>query len=65
MIGSSNRDTKAPHVAIVGGGVAGIAACKALSCRGISCTLFEGQPRLGGLWVNAYPGAASQVASLF
>ena len=50
-----------PHVAIVGGGPAGIAACKALTCRGISCVLFEGNQQLGGLWVTAYPGAATQV----
>ena len=53
--------SRAPHVAIVGGGIAGVAACKALVCRGISCVLFEGKERLGGLWVNNYPGAAAQV----
>ena len=52
-----------PHVAIVGGGPAGIAACKALTCRGISCLLFEAQQQLGGMWVTAYPGAATQVGT--
>lgn len=51
------------YVAIVGGGMAGIAACKALKCRGIRCVLFEAQDHLGGLWVSAYPGAAVQVSS--
>ncbi len=33
---------------IVGGGLAGLAACEALSQRGIRVKLFEAQPRLGG-----------------
>ena len=37
------------RVAIVGGGVSGLAAAYYLGCKGIPCTLFESQPRPGGL----------------
>jgi protoporphyrinogen oxidase len=52
-------------VAIVGGGVAGLATCKALTCREIDCVLFEREARLGGLWVKTYPGACAQVLFRF
>jgi squalene-associated FAD-dependent desaturase len=38
----------APHVAIVGGGLAGLAVAASLVDRGVRATLFEGRPRLGG-----------------
>src|SRR5438105_275860 len=41
----SNR---APRVAIVGGGLAGLAAASALSERGIEVDLYESRRRLGG-----------------
>ncbi len=37
-----------PHVAIVGGGLAGLAAAAALADRGVRISLFESRPRLGG-----------------
>ncbi len=37
-----------PHVAIVGGGLAGLAAASALADRGVRITLLESRPRLGG-----------------
>ena len=37
------------RVAIVGGGVSGLATAYYLSCNGIACNLFESRPRLGGL----------------
>jgi len=37
-----------PRVAIVGGGLAGLAAAAALVGRGVRITLFESRPRLGG-----------------
>lgn len=40
------------RVAIVGGGVSGLATAYYLSCKGIPCRLFERQPRLGGLIVT-------------
>ena len=37
-----------PHVAIVGGGLAGLAVAVSLADRGIRISLFESRPRLGG-----------------
>ncbi len=37
-----------PHVAIVGGGLAGLATAASLVDRGVRITLFESRPRLGG-----------------
>lgn len=39
---------KRPRLAIVGGGLAGLATAAALADRGLEITLFEGRPRLGG-----------------
>ena len=39
---------RAPHVAIVGGGLAGLAAAASLVDRGVRVTIFESRPRLGG-----------------
>ncbi|MCW5976622.1 MAG: protoporphyrinogen oxidase [Bryobacteraceae bacterium] len=38
-----------PSVAIVGGGISGLATAYYLSRRGIGCTLIERRPRLGGV----------------
>jgi squalene-associated FAD-dependent desaturase len=40
--------TQAPHVAVVGGGLAGLAAGCALASTGFRVTLFERRPYLGG-----------------
>jgi squalene-associated FAD-dependent desaturase len=37
-----------PHVVLVGGGLAGLAAASSLVDRGLRLTLFESRPRLGG-----------------
>ena len=37
-----------PHVVIVGGGLAGLAAAASLVDRGLRITLLESRPRLGG-----------------
>ena len=37
-----------PHVAIVGGGLAGLAVAASLVDRGLRITVFESRPRLGG-----------------
>ena len=64
QVTSASSATTSPsldaHVAIIGGGIAGVATCKALSVRGIACTVFDSQPRVGGLWVANYPGADVQ-----
>ena len=55
MTGPINRPTNPPrtpppppHVAIVGGGLAGLAAASTLVGHGARVTLFESRPRLGG-----------------
>jgi oxygen-dependent protoporphyrinogen oxidase len=48
-----------PHVAVVGGGIAGLAAAYFLRGAGASVTVFEGSPRLGGkLTVSDVAGIA-------
>src|SRR6185437_2063169 len=38
-----------PRVVIVGGGISGLSAAYDLKRAGIDCTVFEKQPRLGGV----------------
>src|ERR1700728_1638768 len=48
-----------PHVAIVGGGIAGLAAAFFLRNAGVAVTVLEGSPRLGGkLAVSEVAGIA-------
>jgi squalene-associated FAD-dependent desaturase len=44
----STRKPPAPHVVIIGGGLAGLASAAALVGRGLRITLLESRPRLGG-----------------
>ena len=37
-----------PHVVVIGGGIAGLAAAFFLRDRGLDVTVLEGSPRLGG-----------------
>jgi isorenieratene synthase len=46
--GRSRPDGAPPQVAVVGGGIAGIAAAVALAERGVHVQLLERQPQLGG-----------------
>ncbi len=48
MMTPPRKGPKPPHVAIVGGGLAGLAAAATLADRGVRITLFESRPRLGG-----------------
>jgi squalene-associated FAD-dependent desaturase len=41
-------NTATPHVAVVGGGLAGLSAAIACADKGARVTLFEARPRLGG-----------------
>ncbi len=41
-------DSQTPHLAVVGGGIAGLATAYAASRRGARVTLLECQPRIGG-----------------
>ncbi len=45
---NSTRTPAPPHVLIVGGGLAGLAAASALVGRGVRISLIESRPRLGG-----------------
>ena len=54
-----NRSTSRPHVVIVGGGIAGLAAAFFLRDEPVRVTVLEGSPRLGGkLCVSEIAGVA-------
>src|ERR1700727_1477115 len=46
--GDMNPSTARPHVVIVGGGIAGLAAAFFLRDEPVRVTVLEGSPRLGG-----------------
>eukprot|EP00271_Cylindrocystis_brebissonii_P006394 TRINITY_DN19170_c0_g1_i1.p1 TRINITY_DN19170_c0_g1~~TRINITY_DN19170_c0_g1_i1.p1 ORF type:complete len:903 (+),score=120.25 TRINITY_DN19170_c0_g1_i1:677-3385(+) len=48
------------HVAVIGAGVAGVAACKALTAVGHKVTVFETRPSLGGVWSHTYASTSLQ-----
>jgi squalene-associated FAD-dependent desaturase len=48
----------APHVVIVGGGLAGLATAASLAGRGVRISLIESRPRLGGR-ASSFPDPAS------
>lgn len=50
-------------IAVVGGGVAGIAMVAALRARGLNCVAFDKQDGPGGLWRSNYPGAKNQTGA--
>ena len=52
--------TLSEKIAVIGGGVAGIATVAALRARGLQCVAYEKQRGPGGLWYNNYPGAKNQ-----
>ncbi|MGA8047181.1 MAG: FAD-dependent oxidoreductase, partial [Dermatophilaceae bacterium] len=65
--GPARADT--PHVVVVGGGIAGLAAATALSERGLEVTLIEREESLGGR-VRAWPirlpdGSSAQMSRGF
>ena len=52
--GTRRDDGRAHHVAVLGGGIAGLAAATALAERGVAVTLLEAHDQLGGR-VRAWP----------
>eukprot|EP00850_Spirogloea_muscicola_P015321 SM000116S24242 [mRNA] locus=s116:256897:260516:- [translate_table: standard] len=57
---SADSTPPAKRVAVVGGGVSGIAACKVLSEDGHDVTVFEARGSIGGIWSHTYPSTALQ-----
>jgi cation diffusion facilitator CzcD-associated flavoprotein CzcO len=49
------------RVAVVGAGVAGLQAVRALKARGLDVTAFEGASKVGGLWKANYANFGVQV----
>jgi oxygen-dependent protoporphyrinogen oxidase len=47
--GMSNGAAPPKRIAIVGGGISGVATAYQLACDGVQCTLFEASHRLGGI----------------
>jgi protoporphyrinogen/coproporphyrinogen III oxidase len=45
----SNAAAPPKRIAIVGGGISGVATAYQLACDGVQCTLFEASHRLGGI----------------
>ncbi|MFE9020726.1 FAD-dependent oxidoreductase [Streptomyces sp. NPDC007808] len=54
--GTKRVDGPPPSTAVIGGGIAGLAAATALAERGVAVTLYERQPYLGGR-VGGWPTA--------
>jgi len=64
MSGIPEATRRAAHVIVIGGGMNGITAGVALKAAGVSFTIIEQNPDLGGTWErNRYPGARVDVAS--
>lgn len=49
QLGNLNHDSDGHHVAVIGGGPAGMSAARTLALRGIKVTLLEKESELGGL----------------
>lgn len=48
-------------IAIIGGGVAGVAAARTMIGEGIECVIFERADRVGGVWADGYLNFGVQV----
>jgi cation diffusion facilitator CzcD-associated flavoprotein CzcO len=48
-------------VGVIGGGVAGLSAARALRARGLAVTVLEAAPSVGGVWRANYKGFGLQV----
>jgi oxygen-dependent protoporphyrinogen oxidase len=58
-LGGVDSSVEVPHVAVIGGGIAGLAAAFFLRDAPVTVTVFEGSPRLGGkLAVSEVAGVA-------
>ena len=52
--------SKGARIAVVGGGVSGIAAANVLKQNGYNPVIFEKHERLGGVWAVSYPNVHLQ-----
>eukprot|EP00658_Telonema_sp_P-2_P084099 TRINITY_DN9245_c0_g1_i6.p1 TRINITY_DN9245_c0_g1~~TRINITY_DN9245_c0_g1_i6.p1 ORF type:complete len:680 (+),score=126.56 TRINITY_DN9245_c0_g1_i6:92-2131(+) len=50
-----------PRVAVIGGGVSGLQALRALQAKGFDVTLYEAARDVGGVWRDNYKGFGVQV----
>ncbi len=48
------------HIAVIGGGISGIAAAKVLKQNGFVPVIFEKSEHFGGVWAISYPGVRLQ-----
>jgi dimethylaniline monooxygenase (N-oxide forming) len=48
------------NIAVVGGGISGIATANILQLNGHRVTIFEKSPRIGGVWAVSYPDVRLQ-----
>jgi dimethylaniline monooxygenase (N-oxide forming) len=53
-------DPAGMRVAVIGGGVSGIAAAKVLKQNGFVPVIFEKSEQIGGIWALSYPGVRLQ-----
>ncbi|MEM7172700.1 MAG: NAD(P)/FAD-dependent oxidoreductase [Pseudomonadota bacterium] len=49
------------NAAIIGAGVSGLATAKCLQQKGIACTVYDHNPKLGGVWADGYHGFGVQI----
>ncbi|MEW2915339.1 NAD(P)/FAD-dependent oxidoreductase [Leisingera sp. JC11] len=49
------------NAVIIGAGISGLTTAKNLSRIGISCTIYDRNPKLGGVWADGYHGFGVQI----
>ncbi len=52
---------KIKSAAIIGAGVSGLATARCLKQKGIECTVFDRNAKLGGVWADGYHGFGVQI----
>ena len=58
-MGTAGGDSGVASAAVIGAGLAGLAAAAALRGEGVAVTVLEREPRVGGrVWSQRLPGGA-------